>query len=103
MVAVRRLRLLDIKYARARPKTCIEVRKNTKFKKKNINSPYEDMFFGNIFLGRVPARVRSKSKNKKWRAFPSVSYTFWGVGNSPPGISRETYRHTDRQTNRLTD
>ena len=37
--------------------------KNSKTKKRG-SSPYEDMSFGSIFLGRVPAAVRSKTKNK---------------------------------------
>ncbi len=51
------------------------------FIKKRDSSPYEDMFFGRIFLGRVPARARSKSKKQKRRAFRPVFYTFCGVGN----------------------
>ncbi len=37
----------------------------TQTQKKRDSSPYEDTFFGSIFLGRVPAGVRSKTQNKK--------------------------------------
>jgi len=45
--------------------------KNAKTKKHD-SSPYEDMFFGSIFLGRVPARVRSKTQNKNGGSSPPV-------------------------------
>ncbi len=34
------------------------------------SAPYEDMFFGSIFLGRVPARVHSKTQQQKSGSSP---------------------------------
>ena len=53
--------------------------------KKHVSSPYEDTFFGSIFLGRVPAAVRSKTQNKK-------------NGDSSPLWMHVSQRHISRQS-----